>query len=830
MPKRKEGRDYATGKPINLSSPEEAVRQEYEQVLVEGYGYLKKDLDIEVRIPRGSGYFDDRADIVIYQSTKARDPARDIIGIVETKRPNRKEGLEQLKSYMTATSAEWAVWTNGDDIAYLYREKNKVLDDYLNNIPVRGQSVNDVGRITKQDLRPFVRGELRSAFRRILNTLYSNTSISRREKLGNEMIKLIFSKLEDEKTYHTRPPEFRAEAGESPAKIAKRIRRLFEQVREELKHDGIFRSQDKIELDNKSIAWVVGQLERGSLLMTDSDVVGDAFEVFSESKFIGEKGEFFTPRGVVRVAVKLANPKPGDKVCDPACGSGGFLLHAMKHVWNLMEKDPKWKDSPQLNNERRNLAARSFFGIDKETDLVKIAKAHMAIAGDGRSNIVHENSLHQAIEFEGEAKIHFINQGQFEKFDIVLTNPPFGTKNKVLKSDAKHFYLGHKWAKDKVKGTGKGNPSNLIKTNQPQNRDPYILFIERVLDLTKSGGVVSIVLPESVFHAPSLSYVRQYFMDGNNVRSIIDLPHNTFRPNCNAKTCLLTLEKGVHQQKQIVMATPEEMGHDHNGNTLYRYGTEEVWDDLETVLEEIDEPENQDNKFVFTVSYSTFNPEILVPRFYRHVLAINITPSGCYPVSLGRLVEEEVIEHWDGHGSPPAQEKGRGNIPYFRTSDVVNWELYRNPVTGIPQHVYDRHVGDKQKHKEYKEQDVIFVRRGSYRIGTVAMVSPRDTEFMMCRELLCFRVKDENKYGITPFYLLTLLSSKTVQRQMENLVFVDTTLPNIGDRWKHLILPVHTDMNKIQDISSKTEESIRFKWSAQETIDSMRSELNGIVT
>ena len=275
------------------------------------------------------------------------------------------------------------------------------------------------------------------------------------------------------------------------------------------------------------------------------------------------------------------------------------------------------------------------------------------------------------------------------------------------------------------------------------------------------------------------------------------------------------------------MATPDEMGHDHNGKTLYRYGTDEIWDDLETVLEELDEPGNQNNKFVFHVSNVDFDTEILVPRFYRHILEKPAMPSGCQPMTLGKLVDENVIQHWDGHGSPPAQEKGRGNVPYFRTSDVVNWELYRNPVSGIPKSVYEKFVSEKQK---YREQDIVFVRRGSYRIGTVAMISPRDKEFLMCKELLTLRVDEKNDYGITPFYLLSLLSSKIVQRQMSNLVFVDTTLPNIGDRWKHLVLPIHKDTNKVRSISNRTEKAMLSKWSAQETIDSMRSELNGIVT
>ena len=767
------GADFATGKPVDLSKPEEEVRQEYEHVLIESYGYRKTDIDIEVRIPRGSGHFADKADIVIYQSERGRDPAQHIIGIVETKRPTRKDGIAQLKSYMTATSAMWGVWTNGDDIAYLYRYGTQILDDYLNNIPVRGQRVEDVGRLTKNDLRPFGRGELKAAFRRILRTLYANTSISRREKLGSEMIKIIFSKLEDEKTYADSPPEFRAEAGEDSEIIAQRIHDLFQSVREELKHDGIFGSHDTIALDNRSIAWVVGQLERGSLLSTDSDVVGDAFEVFSESKFIGEKGEFFTPRGVVRIAVKLSAPKPGETVCDPACGSGGFLIHAMKHIWDVMEKSPKWRGSPNMNKHQREMAFRSFFGIDKETDLVKIAKAHMAIAGDGRSNIVHENALHEANEFEDDARRVFIEQGAFRQFDIVLTNPPFGTKTKVLASDAANFELGHKW--QRIRDTKKWEIGK-----EPIDRDSYVLFVERCLDMLKDGGTLGIVLPETVFHAPTLGYLRSFLISkrNTNIAAIIDLPHNTFRPHCNAKTCLLVLTKNENQQREIIMATPKEMGHNHQGRALYRPGTDVVWDDLAVVLHELDNPESQKNEHVFSVRWPDINPDILIPRFYRGLMNPPQMPDGCSGVRLGDLVESKVIKAWDGHGSPPSEVKGKGDIPYIRVSDIVNWEMYRNPVTGIPESVYRSfRISDEN---QPQEGDVIFVRRGSYRIGTVAMASPRDSQVLLTRELLTLRVVDlNNEYGLTPFYFLALLSSKIVQNQIESYVFVVQHYPTL---------------------------------------------------
>lgn len=810
--------DFATGRPVDLQKPEEGVRQEYERILVESYGYDKARLDIEVRIPRGSGYFSERADIVIYESAKGRDPAEHILGIVETKKPARTDGLSQLKSYMTATSALWGVWTNGDDIAYLCRDGAKIVSDYLNNIPAAGQSVNDVGELERGTLRPFTRSELKSAFRRILRTLYANTNISRKEKLGGEMIKIIFAKLHDEQTYAERPPEFRVGAGEKPKAVAKRIKALFKEVRDELKHDGIFSAHDTITLDDRSLAWVVGQIERGSLLETDSDVVGDAFEVFSESKFIGEKGEFFTPRGVVRVAVKLANPKPGDTVCDPACGSDGFLIHAMEHVWSLMDKDPKWRGSATIRQKKRDLASRSFYGVDKETDLVKIAKAHMAIAGDGRSQIVHENSLHEAEKFETDAKAHMVEDGQFRQFDMVLTNPPFGTKTKVEESDAAAFALGHRW---------RGSRDGWEPTNKTIPRDPYVLFVERCLDMLKEGGTLAIVLPESVFHAPSLGYVRQFLLRGNSVRAVVDLPHNTFRPHCNAKTCVLVLTKGATQQDRVVLATPAEMGHDHTGRALHRPGSDALWDDLAEVLTEIEAPTSPTNQHVFVVPWRDINPDLLVPRCYRAVRDRPAMPEGYRGVSLGELVADGALAAWDGHGSPRSPEKGRGGVPYIRVSDIVNWELYRNPVTGIPESEYQRVMG---RGTPPEPGDVIFVRRGSYRIGTVAMASPRDRQVLLTKELLTLRVAPDNPHGLTPFYLLAALSLKVVQDQIPDLVCIDTTLPTIGDRWKHLILPLPSNPEDAAKIGGEVEASIREKWSAQDRIDRLREHLGEMTT
>ena len=806
-----------------MKGPEEVVRQEYIRILIDEYGYRDSEIETEFVIPRG-GRNKDRADIAVFESATKRDPARDLVGIVETKKPDERSGLAQLKSYMTATSAVWGVWTNGDGIKYLCKPKGQsaVYDDLLNNIPVRGQRLEDVGKVDKADLKPYSGTALKVSFRRILNALYTNANISRRERLGNEMIKLIFAKIRDETTFPDKPPRFYAGYGEEPKLVKQRIEALFKSVVDEYEDDGLFEPNERITLDAKSVAWVVGQLERGCLIDTRTDVVGDAFEVFAESKLVGEKGEFFTPHGVIDIAVRLVDPKPEQTFCDPACGSGRFLIATMRTMWAEMEKGDQWRNlrDDRLQAAKQRMASRCFFGIDKETDLVRIAKAYMAISGDGRSNVVQQNSLDAPSEFDGEAQSRFVRESALREFDAVLTNPPYGTKIKVQKDDAARFDLGHQWRK-----VGK-----RWSRDKPMGRDPYVLFVERCFDMMKTGGRLAIVLPETVFHAPSMEYLRAWIVRHGKVLAVIDLPHNTFRPHCNAKTCLLVVRKGASGKRsdRVVMAEAEQMGHDHQGKVMYRPGTNEVWNDLPMILDELRDPNDQNNDVVFTVSWEDVaKAGQWIPRYYAARRRTPRAPRGQRWVLLGDLVDKGVVEAWDGHGSPSSAEKGEGDIPYIRASDIVNWEMYRNPTSGVTQETYDRLTRNRPA---VKKGDVIFVRRGSYRIGTVAMASPRDNQVLLMRELLTLRVQGANDAGITPHYLMALLSSRDVQVQLPGLTFIDTTLPNVGDRWRELRLPVHKDKTEIRRLSATVKRAIDRKWQAQTSIDSLRGEIGGIVT
>jgi type I restriction enzyme M protein len=828
--------DRATGKPVDIRKPEEKVRQRYEQILNEDYGYSYKQMDIEVFIQRGSKTKpkgeEDKADIVIYKTEdkSKRDQNRDILGIVETKRPNREDGIRQLMSYMSASSALWGVWTNEKEIEYLYKDTKtgEVKRNFVFQIPKKGETFEDIGKISKKNLLPAK--NLTLIFRRILNTLYANTNISRREKLGNEMIRLLFCKIWDEMYDPHLPPKFKIGFKDDPEDVKKNIDELFKEVKKELVEDGVFDENEKILLDAKSVAYVVGELQQYSLMKTDKDVVGDAFEVFAESRFAGEKGEFFTPRPVVKTCVEIVDPQPQQKIFDPACGSGGFLIYALEHVWSVMDKNPKYRDSPELKSLKAQVAQKYFFGIDKEIDLVKIAKAYMAIVGDGRGGIVQQNSLHRPKEFEGRAKELFTDSnGKFKKFDIILTNPPFGSKIKVLKEEAGNFELGHIWKK--VNG-------KLIQTKETRDTEPQLLFIERCLEMLKDGGTLGIVLPETIFHSPSDEYILNFIRNGNNIKCIVDLAHNTFRPYNNAKTILLVLDKGVKQQDKIVMAVAEQVGHDQIGRPIFRFDeekqqfTDEIWDDTEIIRKELKDPFNENNRNVFVIDIKDIKNNIYVPRYYWQKkiegLKEDAKRRNLELVQVEKLVEKGIIKVFRGHGAPPSGYKGRGEIPYVRAADIVNWEIYKNPTAMVPYEVYK---AVKRNGVDLKPKDIIFVKEGSYRIGSVALVSEYDTEILLNHHSLVFRViNEDNEYGINPFYLLYLFSHELTQKQLFNKVMIDTTLPDIGDRWKELLLPVSKDKKERIKITEKIREAFEQKWKVQSLIIDLSNEYGKLTT
>lgn len=340
------------------------------------------------------------------------------------------------------------------------------------------------------------------------------------------------------------------------------------------------------------------------------------------------------------------------------------------------------------------------------------------------------------------------------------------------------------------------------------------------------------MLPETYFHSPSTKYIIEYIKNNNNIKAVVDLPHNTFRPHCNAKTLLLILEKGKPQQDKIIFAVAEEMGHNHQGKPTYRYNdeehtfTDEIWDDTKIIREELDNPSNPKNKYVFTVNADRIKNNIYVPRYYWDIkirdLEEKANKLNLELVEVNELIKKGIIKIFRGHGAPPSEFKGRGDVPYVRAGDIVSWDVYKNPTAMIP---YETYLSSKGKGVDLKPKDIIFVKEGSYRVGDVALLSEYDTKILLNHHSLVFRVvKENNEYDIDAYYLLYLFSHELTQKQLYNKVMIDTTLPNIGDRWKELKLPVAKDKKVRNEIKTKLKEAFDKRWKAQKAFNHIKTE------
>lgn len=287
------------------------------------------------------------------------------------------------------------------------------------------------------------------------------------------------------------------------------------------------------------------------------------------------------------------------------------------------------------------------------------------------------------------------------------------------------------------------------------------------------------------------------------------------------------------------MAVAEQIAHDHQGRPIYRFDsktrkfTDQIWDDTLIIRKELESPSDKENQNVFVVKAQDIKKDIYVPRYYWQkrvqIILEQAKNEGYDPLPIQHLLDKKILVTFPGHGSPPAAYKGRGEIPYIRVADVVNWELYKNQTALLPRDIYLKVKG--KSGVDLKSEDVIFVRRGSYRIGTVAMVSPLDIEVLLTAELVVMRViNTENEYGINPYYLIYLISHYLTQQQLPQKILIDTTLPNIADRWKELYLPILKDKAEAGKITERIKSALQSKWEAQEEIAKLRTQFGGLTT
>lgn len=559
--------DYISGVPVKASPEEVEATQVFSKILVEDYGYPKEFIQtrpqFHVKVRPSDVKKEYPVDIAVFSDSEKTDDSLNIV--VECKKKNRKDGRTQLKNYMTLSKACLGVWFNGEERFYLYKqntENGRVLFSEIPNIPKYGERLEDIGKFKRSDLK--TTHNLKSTFKAIRNYLAANAiGATRDEILAQQLINLIFCKIYDER--FTAPNEivkFHIGLNEDIEQVEKRITELFTAVKDKYKE--VFQKDDIISLDAKSIAYIVGELQNYCLVDAERDVLADAFETFIDHALKGGQGQFFTPRNVVKMMVEILDPDDSDMIIDPACGSGGFIIESLRYLWaklNVRAEKFQW-DERNLLEEKINVANTCIRGIDKDYFLSKIAKAYMAIMGDGKGGVFCEDSLERPENWDAKTQ-QKIDLG---KFDVVLTNPPFGSKIPVTGEDKlKQYELAHKW-KNK-KGTNEWEKGKLADKEAPQ-----ILFIERCYQLLKDGGRMAIVLPEGIYGNNLLGYIRKYLLEKGRILAIIDVPIETFMPNTATKTSILVFQKlkeeNIPNNYPIYMTIAETCGHDRRGNVI----------------------------------------------------------------------------------------------------------------------------------------------------------------------------------------------------------------------------------------------------------------------
>ena len=547
--------------------PEEVIRQLWLIKLTQEYKYPMDRIEVEKSVQFGTEVREKSADIVLYKEDKITPYI-----IFELKQPNAKKAEEQLKSYLSAEGAEGGVWSNGIQKFILYRPYPKEYITTLSDIPNVNQTWDDLfeEKRTYDELQE--KFDLSFIISRLEEMVLAQAGVN----VFEEVFKLIYAKLydEDQAKNLRAKKEVHFRQYKEPKKTYAVINdELFKGAIDEWKD--IFNPLSKIDLTPEQLQICVPFLEDKKFFGSgreELEIIDRAFEHLIAEVSKGQKGQYFTPRNVIKMCVKMLNPKKDEYVIDPACGSGGFLLHTMYWVW-----DGDLESASAAAKQK--YANRYLYGIDFDDNMRRISQALMLIAGDGRHNIFKRNSLdgrdwigEQAEEARTRLKSllrDFDNSKQNEEnrktyrylnFDILMTNPPFA--GEITDSGLLRQY-------EFAKKNGK------LK----QKVERHLLFIERSLDALRPGGRMAIVLPQGVYNNTGMEWLREWLFEKARVLAVVGLEGNTFKlpapaKGTGTKTSVLFLQKWEEGEKPfedypIFMAVSKKSGKDNSGEYIF---------------------------------------------------------------------------------------------------------------------------------------------------------------------------------------------------------------------------------------------------------------------
>ena len=507
---------------LKLARPEEIVRQLWINRLINKYNYEKERIKLEYPITFGSRENSGSADIAILNKKNGKMDEPYIL--IETKRPSRSEGLKQLKSYCNAQGSPIGVWSNGNEVIYLYREKPNIYNS-ISEIPKASQTLDDILNqpvniewLEHADILNSGKTTLKKIIEDLEEIVLGNSGV----EPFDELFKLIYSKLYDE-YMGIYDPSYTLQfySGKKTAdEVYDSIKKLFDDAIG--LWPGVFNKGEQIKLRPELLKEAVSFLQNVKLFYSNLSIIDEAFEYLVPQASKTKEGQFFTPRPIEDMCVKMLNPQFNEYIIDPACGSGGFLLHSIMNI-----------DSASLNGKSLSEKGKAFakdhvYGLDFSEKAIKVSRAVNIIVGDGKTHICSDNSLDYCHYSDDTRSIlkGFRKGSNYRdlKFDILLTNPPFA-------GDIHEKNLLNSYDLSKKNG-------DIVK-----KIDRHILFIERSLQMVRPGGRLAIVLPQGIFNNSNAEYIRNYIMEKARILAVIGLHINTFKPYTGTKTSIIFLKK-----------------------------------------------------------------------------------------------------------------------------------------------------------------------------------------------------------------------------------------------------------------------------------------------
>lgn len=768
-------------------TPEGHVEALWVHRLITDYFFSPKQIDCNV--PAGAGRAAARssvfADIVIYRDKSFSEP----FIVIEVKKENTPsfEGLKQAESYARNLGADYHVWSDWLETRYFKTAKYVDQSTSVGNIPTWAAGQKGHAFLPKTHTLPPFKDEehLRKVVKQCHDKIFFNLGHDP-AKSFDELMKLLFVKMYDERVT-PKVYRFARLPDHSKSDSAQNIRELFQEATRSSRYSDVFTTRFSkpgenvfLDLDDDTISFVVEQFQSYSLVNTTStlegiDIKGTVFERMVGSTFRGELGAYFTPRELVEFCIRITDPEPTDRVLDPSCGSGGFLIMAIKHISEkILANNPNLSEA-ELNNAIRDFSERNVFGVDINERMVRVAKMNMIMHGDGHSGIYNSHGL--SLGHSDRLPIKEIS------IDKVFSNPPFAGRE----ADQAHLARFE---------TAKSDDGSLVSLHKA------IPFVEMIIRLLRQGGVAALVLPNGIFNSPSRTFkkLRQIIYDQTRIEAVIALPHWVFfHTGCDVQGSLLFIRKEKPPQEySIFMDWADNVGYDAKGSKT-------GLNDLPQIAERYKAPPS-DNLFKFSTIKAN---DRFDPLFYR---------PGSHETFFQKASDHTIKDLVEPGGTIVSKsKKNKAKYKYLEVGGA-------DPLTGEILKLDEYAACDLPSRAKWivRENMVLFPNhRNSIAAKRAPVLVPQEHDGIVATSrFIPFRCK------VAPPYAYHILNSDIVKEKLLKTVTGGSSTEIKWDIIKDIPVPlpssdeIDTFLADIIDIQSKME-------NADRQVRSLRSELNG---